>query len=252
MRFDYLFNAPRTPRWTRPRRRPMARAARARRQLQTSRLGHGGRTRHGRLPPTHRFVGRSGRSAPRSSVDLLQLRQIEDELDPGVVEEEAARLSASWDEPLESQRTSAPVRAARPGDASDPAAIRVSTRSSCESVEGVSPAGHDSQPGVHGRCRYIDENDMLNLTAQLMLRSLAGSTPSFLEHYEHHPDWILLGVDGYVPDDWVEGRPRVKTVSSVATARPSGVAQCSAVRLTLACLGRGGARRQLPRAPRYG
>jgi hypothetical protein len=42
-----------------------------------------------------------------------------------------------------------------------------------------------------------------------------------------------------VPDDWVEGRPRVKPVSSVATGAPVGVAQCSrmrAGRLTLACL----------------
>ena len=90
-----------------------------------------------------------------------------------------------------------------------------------------------------GGVPYIDENDILNLTAQLMLGWLADATPSFLEHYEHHPEWILLGVDGFVPDDWIAGRPRVKPVRSVSTGEPVGAAQCSRMRpgrLTLACL----------------
>ena len=187
-----------------------------------------------------------GRIGPEvESVDLLQLRQAEDDLDPGAVEAEAARLSASWDEPFGPIPPDVLRRCVRLALAT----LRICGERgfdafSYKSVEGVSlllDTTHNlaSSLVASAGVPYIDENDMLNLTAQLMLRSLAGATPSFLEHYEHHPDWILLGVDGFVPDDWVEGRPRVKPVSSVATGAPVGVAQCSRMRpgrLTLACL----------------
>jgi L-fucose isomerase-like protein len=59
---------------------------------------------------------------------------------------------------------------------------------------------------------------------------------TFLEHYEHHPDWILLGEDGYCPRDFIEGKPQIKDVSTVLL---DGIAHCSNMkkgRLTLACL----------------
>jgi hypothetical protein len=60
MRFDYLFNAPDTPMDTAGV-ASMARAARARRQLQTARLGMVGRARHG---PLHDAVRRHPAARP--------------------------------------------------------------------------------------------------------------------------------------------------------------------------------------------
>ncbi len=115
---------------------------------------------------------------------------------------------------------------------------------SYKSVEGVSAllgTTHNlaSSLTASGGVPYIDENDMLNLTVQVMFALLTGEQPSFVEHYEHHPEWILMGVDGFVPDEWIDGRPRVKPVKNVATGESVGVAHCSRMlpgRLTLACL----------------
>ena len=43
---------------------------------------------------------------------------------------------------------------------------------------------------------YVDENDLGNLVAELMLKWISGKQVMFIEHYEHHPEWILLGEDG--------------------------------------------------------
>jgi L-fucose isomerase-like protein len=83
---------------------------------------------------------------------------------------------------------------------------------------------------------YVDENDIGNLVAELMLKWLSGREPMFLEHYDHHPEWILLGEDGYIPDAFIEGRPQIKNVSTVLLG---GIAHCSRLktgRMTLACL----------------
>jgi L-fucose isomerase-like protein len=59
---------------------------------------------------------------------------------------------------------------------------------------------------------------------------------TFLEHYEHHPEWILLGEDGYCPRDFIEGKPQIKNISTVLLG---GIAHCSNMkkgRMTLACL----------------
>ena len=83
---------------------------------------------------------------------------------------------------------------------------------------------------------YVDENDVGNLVAQLMLKWLSGQEVMFVEHYEHHPDWILLGEDGYIPNGMMEGRPQIKDVSTVLLG---GIAHCSNMkqgRMTLACL----------------
>ena len=60
------------------------------------------------------------------------------------------------------------------------------------------------------------------------------------EHYEHHPEWILLGEDGYLPSDFVDGNPRIKPVKTVLLG---GIVQCSRMktgRMTLACLSEDG------------
>jgi L-fucose isomerase-like protein len=83
---------------------------------------------------------------------------------------------------------------------------------------------------------YVDENDVGNLVAELMLKWISGKQVTFLEHYEHHPEWILLGVDGFIPDQLIDGKPQIKSISTVLL---DGIAHCSRLqtgRLTLACL----------------
>jgi L-fucose isomerase-like protein len=84
---------------------------------------------------------------------------------------------------------------------------------------------------------YVDENDIGNLTAELMLKWLSGGNQvAFLEHYEHHPEWILLGEDGFIPNAWIEGKPQIKDISTVLL---DGIAHCSNMkkgRMTLASL----------------
>jgi L-fucose isomerase-like protein len=83
---------------------------------------------------------------------------------------------------------------------------------------------------------YVDENDLGNSVAQLMLKWISDKTVAFIEHYEHHPDWILLGEDGYCPRDFIDGKPQIKDVSTVLL---DGIAHCSNMkkgRMTLACL----------------
>jgi L-fucose isomerase-like protein len=245
MRFDYLFNAPDTPMDTASV-LSMARAARAERRLRNMRLGMVGAHDMGLYTTPFDVTRLRGRIGPEvESVDLLQLQRAADGIPAAEVEREAGRLAGSWDEPFGTIPGAVLERAVR---------LALGTLRICrehgfdafsyKSVEGVSlelGTTHNLASSLIASAGvpYIDENDMLNLTAQLMLGLLAGGTPSFLEHYEHSPDWILLGVDGYVPDGWIEGRPRVKPVSSIATGQPVGVAQCSRMRpgrLTLACL----------------
>jgi L-fucose isomerase-like protein len=83
---------------------------------------------------------------------------------------------------------------------------------------------------------YVDEDDVGNLVAELMLKWLSGQAVTFIEHYEHHPEWILLGVDGFIPGQLVEGEQMVKPISTVLL---DGLVFCSKMktgRMTLACL----------------
>jgi L-fucose isomerase-like protein len=82
----------------------------------------------------------------------------------------------------------------------------------------------------------VDEDDVGNLVAELMLKWISGNQVTFLEHYEHHPEWILLGVDGMIPDQLIDGNPQIKNISTVLL---DGIAHCSRMqtgRMTLACL----------------
>jgi L-fucose isomerase-like protein len=243
--FSYLYNAPDSPMDTAGVLR-MARAGRAERMLRRARLGMVGAHDMGLMTTPFDVTRLRGRIGPEvESIDLLQLRRVADALPQAAVADEARLLAATWDEPFGPVPADVLERAVRLARATlDICAEKGFDAFSYKSVEGVSlelttthnlPSSIVASAGVP----YIDENDLLNLTAQLMLGWLVDATPSFLEHYEHHPEWILLGVDGFVPDDWVDGRPRVKPVSSVSTGEPVGAAQCSRMRpgrLTLACL----------------
>jgi L-fucose isomerase-like protein len=245
IRFTYLYNAPDTP-MDSAGILCMARAARAQRLLRRARLGMVGAHDMGLMTTPFDVTRLRGRIGPEvESVDLLQLSRVAEALPAADVAQEAARLAASWDAPFGAISPHVLERAVRVARATlELCAEKGFDAFSYKSVEGVSlelgtthnlPSSLVASAGVP----YIDENDMLNLTAQLMLGWIADATPSFLEHYEHHPEWILLGVDGFVPDDWISGRPRAKPVNSVSTGEPVGVAQCSRMRpgrLTLACL----------------
>ena len=67
---------------------------------------------------------------------------------------------------------------------------------------------------------YVDENDIGNLTAEMMLKYVSGQQVMFLEHYDHHPEWILLGEDGYIPDEFIDGKPQIKVVTIGRAGRP--------------------------------
>ena len=245
IRFSYLYNAPDTPMDTAGI-VAMARAAQVARRLGHARLGMTGAHDMGLYTTPFDVTRLRGRIGPEvESVDLLQLQRASSEVPDAEVSAQAARLKASWDEPLGEVPHDVLERAVR---------LALGTLRICadkgfdafsyKSVEGVSlelGTTHNLASCIVASAGvpYIDENDMLNLTAQLMLGWLADATPSFLEHYEHHPEWILLGVDGFIPDDWIEGRPQVKPVASVSTGEAVGAASASAMRpgrMTLACL----------------
>ena len=91
-------------------------------------------------------------------------------------------------------------------------------------------------PGRNAGYPYIDENDVGNLVAELMLKRVAASRSCSWSTTTIIREWILLGEDGYIPDQFIEGRPQIKVVTCVALG---GMAHCSRLklgRMTLACL----------------
>jgi L-arabinose isomerase len=176
------------------------------------------------------------------SMDMLQLERAMQELSDRAVKEETARVTAGWEYPLGRPKDEVLERAVRTYMATVELCRRKGFSAfSYKCVDGVDlaldvvhavPASLVASAGYP----YVDENDIGNLVAELMLKWLSGSEPMFLEHYEHHPEWILLGEDGYAPDAFIEGKPQIKDVSTVLLG---GIAHCSRLklgRMTLACL----------------
>jgi len=176
------------------------------------------------------------------SMDMLQLERRMDALDEKAVREETARITRSWEYPLGKPKEEVVERAIR---------MYMATVEICKEknfsgisykcVDGVDleldvvhavPSALVASAGYP----YVDENDIGNLVAEIMLQWISGKQVMFLEHYEHHPEWILLGEDGYLPMDFVDGNPQIKPVETVLLG---GIVQCSKMktgRLTLACL----------------
>ena len=180
------------------------------------------------------------------SLDMLQLERKMQSLDPSAVAREIASVTARWEYPLGKPAPEVVERAFRMYLAT--VELCVEKRFSAFSykcVDGVDlamdvvhavPASLVASAGYP----YVDENDIGNLVAELMLMWMSGKQPMFLEHYEHHPEWILLGEDGYIPSDFVDGNPRIKPVQTVLLG---GIVQCSRMktgRMTLACLSEDG------------
>ena len=241
-RFTYLFNAPDSPMDVEGILR-FGRAAQVARRLKRARLGMIGFNDMGLYSTDFSVVRLRDRLGPEvESLDMLQLERKMSELSDEEVATEQARVTADWEYPLGRPKDEVVARAVR---------VYLATVALCRDkgfhafsykcVDGVDlaldvvhalPASLVASAGYP----YVDENDVGNLLAQLMLHWLTGKQVMFLEHYEHHPEWILLGEDGYCPSDFIDGRPQIKPVETVLLG---GIVQCSKLkqgRLTLACL----------------
>jgi L-fucose isomerase-like protein len=176
------------------------------------------------------------------SLDMLQLQRVMDSLDAEAVKKEMKQITRNWEYPLGKPKEEVVERAIRMYMAT----IQICRQKnfsafSYKCVDGVDleldvvhavPSSLVASAGYP----YVDENDVGNLVAELMLMWLSGKQVMFLEHYEHHPEWILLGEDGYVPSDFIDGNPQIKPVETVLLG---GIVQCSKMKtgqLTLACL----------------
>jgi L-fucose isomerase-like protein len=242
IKFRYLFNGPDTPMDVEGIIK-FGRAARTMKRLRKARVGILGFNDMGLYTTGFNVTRLRGQIGPEvESFDMLQLDRKANALDPAAVQAELARVTADWEYPL-----------GRPTDAAIERAIRLymATVEICQErnfsavsykcVEGI-PAHMGAVHSVPSALvatagyPYVDEDDVGNLVAELMLKWVSGQTPTFLEHYEHHPEWILLGVDGFIPGQLVEGKPQVKPIATVLL---DGLVFCSRMktgRLTLACL----------------
>lgn len=242
IRFKYLFNAPDSPMDVQGI-ISFGRAAQVARKLRKARLGMIGFNDMGLYSTDFSVIRLRDQIGPEvESLDMLQLERKMSSLDSAVVNKEMMRVTADWEYPLGEPKPEVVERAIR---------MYLATVELCRGkrfdafsykcVDGVDleldvvhalPASLVASAGYP----YVDENDIGTLTAELMLKWISGKQVMFLEHYEHHPEWILLGEDGYCPSDFIEGKPQIKPVETVLLG---GIVQCSRMkkgRLTLACL----------------
>ena len=137
-------------------------------------------------------------------MDMLQLQRRMDAIPDEEVKAEAKRVSKDWEYPLGEPEPEVIEKAVR---------MYMGTVALCQEknfdtfsykcVDGVDlemglthaiPSSLVANAGYP----YVDENDLGNSVSQLMLKWISGKQVTFLEHYEHHPEWIILGEDGYV------------------------------------------------------
>ena len=241
-KFKYLFNGPDSP---------MdvdgivkfGRAAQAAKELKQTRLGMIGFNDMGLYTTDFSVVRLRDQIGPEvESLDMLQLLRRMETLDDDEVRAETERVTENWEYPLGEPKAEVVERAIR---------MYMATVQICQE-KNFSAFSYKCVDGVDGELDvvhavpaslvatagypYVDENDIGNLTAELMLKLLSGKEPMFLEHYEHDPEWLLLGEDGYAPYTFIDGNPQIK---SVATVLLGGVVQCSRLklgRMTLACM----------------
>jgi L-fucose isomerase-like protein len=241
-RFKHLFNAPDTPMDVEGIVK-FGRAAQTARRLRRARVGMIGFNDMGMFTTDFSAVRlRDKIGLEVESLDMLQLLRRMEALEAGEVDREIQRVTSSWEYPLGKPKAEVLERVFR---------MYLATVQLCREknfsgfsykcVDGVDaelglthavPSALVASAGIP----YVDENDVGNLVAELMLKWLTGREPMFLEHYDHHPEWILLGEDGYIPDAFIDGRPQIKNVSTVLLG---GIAHCSRLKLgpmTLACL----------------
>ncbi len=242
VKFKYLFNGPDMPMDVEGILK-FGRAAQVMRKLRYARVGLVGWNDMGLYTTGYNPTRLRGQIGPEvESFDMLQLERKMDALDEVAVKAEVARVTKNWEYPLGKPKDEVIERAVR---------MYMATVEFCKEknfsaisykcVEGISlclKAVHSVPSALVASAGYpyVDENDVGNLVAELMLKWISGKPVTFLEHYEHHPEWILLGVDGFIPDQLIDGKPQIKSISTVLL---DGIAHCSRLqtgRLTLACL----------------
>jgi L-fucose isomerase-like protein len=241
-RFTYLFNAPDAAMDVEGI-LSFGRAARAARMLRKARLGMVGFNDMGLFTTDFSVVRLRDRIGPEvESVDMLQLERRMQALDREAVAAETRRVTAGWEYPLGRPSAESLDRVIRLAMATievcrekNFAGFSYKCVDGVDSTMGVSHAVPASLVASAG-FPYVDENDVGNLVAELMLHYVTDQPVMFLEHYDHHPEWILLGEDGYIPDQFIDGTPQIKVVTTTAMG---GMAHCSRLklgRMTLACL----------------
>jgi len=241
-KFKYLFNGPDSP---------MdvdgiikfGRAAQVAKRLRKTRVGMVGFNDMGLYTTCFNALRLRDQIGPEiESVDMLQLDRTINALDAHAVKDEIAKITKEWEYPLGKPKDEVIERAIRMYMATvEICREKNFSGFSYKCVDGVDlemglthavPSALVASAGIP----YVDENDVGNLVAELMLKWLSGGEVMFVEHYEHHPEWILLGEDGYIPNGMMDGNPQIKDVSTVLLG---GIAHCSKMkqgRMTLACL----------------
>ena len=240
--FIYLFNPPDSPMDVEPILK-FGRAAQTVKRLRHARVGMIGFNDMGLYSTGYNVTLLRDRIGPEvESVDMLQLDRRMESLDDARVKMAVAEKTANWEYPLGRPQNVVVERAIRMYLATiDICREKNFSAFSYKCVEGIAlemnavhsvPSSLVASEGIP----YVDENDVGNLIAELVLKWVSGKITTFLEHYEHHPEWILMGVDGMIPDQLIDGKPQIKSVSTVLL---DGLAHCSRMksgRLTLACL----------------
>lgn len=242
IRFKYLYNAPDAP-MDIDGILSFAKAANVMKKLRHARVGTIGYNDMGLYSTGINPTKLRNLIGPEiESMDMLQLQRKMDEIPYKEVRDESIRVSRDWEYPLGKPEDEVVEKAVR---------LYMGTVALCKEkkfdsfsykcVDGVDlemglthaiPSSLVADAGYP----YVDENDLGNSVAQLMLKWISDKQVTFIEHYEHHPEWILLGEDGYCPADFIEGKPQIKYISTVLL---KGIAHCSNMkkgRMTLACL----------------
>ncbi|KKR03478.1 MAG: hypothetical protein UT30_C0029G0006 [Candidatus Uhrbacteria bacterium GW2011_GWF2_39_13] len=241
-KFKYLFNAPDSPMDVDGIKK-FGRAAHVARKLRYTRLGMIGFNDMGLYTTGYNPTSFRDKIGPEiESIDMLQLQKKMDSIDDVAVKAETAKITRDWEYPLGKPKDEVIEKAIRMYMATvEICKAKDFSAISYKCVEGIAlemntvhsvPSALVASAGYP----YCDENDIGNLTAEVMLKWISGGTPMFIEHYEHHPEWIILGVDGYIPNQLIEGKHLIKNISTVLL---DGIAYCSKLktgRMTLACL----------------
>jgi L-fucose isomerase-like protein len=242
IKFKFLFNAPDSPMNVEGIRK-FGKAAQVMKALRKARLGMIGFNDMGLYSTGYNTTRmRNELGVEVESVDMLQLQKKMDSLGESDVTKAIAEITKEWEYPHGKPKPEVIEKAIRMGLAS----IKICEEKKFNAFSFKCVEGIDSEMGLthaipasivnSAGYPYVDENDLGNLTAELMLRWLSGNQTMFIEHYEHHPEWILLGEDGYCPFDFIDGKPQIKPVSTVLL---DGLVQCSNLkkgRMTLASL----------------
>lgn len=241
-RFAYLFNAPDTPMDVEGVMR-FGRAARAAQRMRGARVGLVGFNDMGLYTTAFDVTRLRGQLGPEvESVDLLELDRYMSAIPGDEVTAAVDGETVGWewahgrpaDEVLERvfrlYLATVTICRERGFDA-----VSYKCVEGVASVLGVLHSIPSSLVATAGY-PYVDENDVGNLVAELALKWISGAPVTFLEHYEHHPDWILLGVDGFIPHQLIDGPVVIKHNDVLGAGGIAHGSRMQTGRMTLASL----------------